>query len=80
MLIEENGHIKLIDFGNSKRIEENEKAFTLCGTAEYLAPEVTKRVVGYSYAADYWAFGVLIYEMMVGYEQINSKNCYLLLL
>lgn len=74
MLIEENGHIKLIDFGNSKRIEENMRTFTLCGTAEYLAPEVIKRVVGYGYAADYWAFGVLVYEMMVGYSSNYLAN------
>ena len=66
VLIEEDGHIKLIDFGNCKRLEENDRTFTLCGTSEYLAPEVIKRVVGYGYATEFWSFGVMLYEFLVG--------------
>lgn len=66
ILIDKDGHLVLIDFGFSKRINSNEKTYTFCGTPEYLAPEILKKVVGYSYGIDYWAFGILLYEMMVG--------------
>ena len=67
LLIDRNGHIKLIDFGFAKKLKSEEKTFTLCGTPEYMAPEVLERANGYGIAADYWSFGVLIYEMMIGF-------------
>ena len=39
-MIAADGHIKLVDFGFSKVLEENQRTFTLCGTPEYLAPEI----------------------------------------
>jgi len=57
------GYAKLVDFGFAKRISK--RAYTLCGTPEYLAPEQIQ-VSGHDYAADWWAVGVLIYEMAMG--------------
>ena len=56
ILLDEEGHIKLTDFGLSKiKKNENEVAFTFCGTPEYLAPEVVVGK-GHSKYVDYWSF------------------------
>ncbi|KAH9641957.1 hypothetical protein HF086_011707 [Spodoptera exigua] len=63
ILIDTTGYIKLCDFGFCKIIKK--KTWTLCGTPEYLAPEIIMSR-GYNFAVDWWAVGVLIYEMTVG--------------
>lgn len=85
MLIDDQGYVKLIDFGFAKVVKE--KTFTLCGTPEYLAPELVmgsgtcRRLgrccacsavipvgfrAGHGKGVDYWAIGILTYEMIVG--------------
>lgn len=75
VLIGEDGHIKLTDFGNSKTdIDDiNSTAYTMCGTTKYLAPEIIKSQ-GYNKAVDYWSLGVLSYEMITGISPFDSDN------
>jgi serine/threonine protein kinase len=65
VLFDSDGHVKLADFGLSRELGEDETARTMCGTFEYLAPEmVLKRP--YSFEVDWWALGILGYELIVG--------------
>ena len=74
ILLDANGHIKLTDFGLSKLLNSsNEKAFTICGTIQYIAPEVFINK-GYDKMVDWWSLGCLIYEMFVGKFAFNIKN------
>mmetsp|Transcript_588 Transcript_588/g.1217 ORF Transcript_588/g.1217 Transcript_588/m.1217 type:complete len:787 (+) Transcript_588:181-2541(+) len=62
-LIDKDGYCIMVDFGFAKIVVD--KTYTLCGTPEYLAPEIIMSK-GHDKAVDYWSFGVLIYEMLVG--------------
>lgn len=62
-LIDDQGYCIMIDLGFAKIVVD--KTYTLCGTPEYLAPEIIMSK-GHDKAVDYWSFGVLIYEMLVG--------------
>merc|ERR1719282_1944801 len=64
ILLDSEGHIAVTDFGLSKEGFE-EKAFSFCGTVEYMAPEVVNRR-GHDFTADWWSYGVLMYEMLTG--------------
>jgi len=64
ILISRDGYLKLTDFGFAKTIEY--RTYTLCGTPEYIAPEVLLNK-GHGKPVDWWTLGILIYEMIVGY-------------
>lgn len=76
LLLDEEGHIKLVDFGFAKRLGGRDGAsetYTLCGTPEYLAPEVIHNK-GHTTAVDWWALGILIYEFLTGYPPFWHQN------
>ncbi|EQC32872.1 AGC protein kinase [Saprolegnia diclina VS20] len=71
LMIDDKGYLKMVDFGFAKHIpfykgsQLCERSFTLCGTPEYLAPELVLNK-GHGKSVDYWALGCLIYELIAG--------------
>lgn len=65
LLIDLQGYVKMTDFGFVKHVKRGSKTYTLCGTPEYLAPEIIM-AKGHNSAADWWALGVLIWELVAG--------------
>ena len=70
-LIDKQGYPKLVDFGFAKVITA--KSYTLCGTPEYLAPEIVLGK-GHNKSVDCWALGILIYEMAAGYSPFSDNQ------
>ncbi|XP_064783777.1 ribosomal protein S6 kinase alpha-5 isoform X2 [Oncorhynchus masou masou] len=67
ILMDSSGHIVLTDFGLSKEFDELERAYSVCGTIEYMAPEIAAGgEAGHDMAVDWWSLGVLMYELMTG--------------
>lgn len=67
ILLDANGHVQLVDFGLAKEniFRPDQGASSMCGTYEYLAPEVIKRV-GHGFAVDWWNLGMVLFEMLTG--------------
>lgn len=75
LLIASNGYLKVTDFSFAKKINKGLKTFTLCGTPQYLAPEQVQQQ-GHNRAVDWWALGVLIYELVNGIPPFNQDDDY----
>jgi CRP-like cAMP-binding protein/serine/threonine protein kinase len=71
LLFDADGYLKVVDFGFAKIVSD--RTWTLCGTPDYLAPEVIQNK-GHNIAADWWSFGILIYECMVGHAPFEAED------
>jgi len=74
VLLDKDGHIKIADFGMCKeKITGENKATTFCGTPDYIAPEILKGCK-YNSSVDWWSFGVLLYEMLIGQSPFHGDD------
>jgi len=71
LLLDRDGHCKVTDFGFAKKVDY--RTWTLCGTPEYLAPEIILSK-GHGKAVDWWALGILMYEMLAGYPPFYDED------
>ena len=71
LLLDSDGNCKVTDFGFAKKVEY--RTWTLCGTPEYLAPEIILSK-GHGKAVDWWASGILMYEMLAGYPPFYDED------
>lgn len=80
LFLSEKMEIKIGDFGLATKLEfDGERKRTICGTPNYIAPEVLDGKVGHSYEVDIWAIGVIIYTLVVGkppFETSDVKTTY----
>lgn len=74
VMLDKEGHIKIADFGMCKEnvVGEN-KASTFCGTPDYIAPEILQGLK-YTFSVDWWSFGVLLYEMLIGQSPFHGDD------
>ncbi|KAG7270241.1 hypothetical protein CRUP_013958 [Coryphaenoides rupestris] len=74
VMLDKDGHIKIADFGMCKEnVCAENKASTFCGTPDYIAPEI---LLGqkYTFSVDWWSFGVLVYEMLLGQSPFQGDD------
>ncbi|KAM9798744.1 protein kinase C, delta b [Syngnathus typhle] len=74
VMLDKDGHIKIADFGMCKEnVSGDVRASTFCGTPDYIAPEI---LLGqkYSFSVDWWSFGVLVYEMLIGQSPFQGDD------
>jgi polo-like kinase 1 len=80
LLIDNKMELKLADFGLATKLEfDGEKKRTICGTPNYIAPEVLEGRAGHSYEVDIWSLGVIIYTLIIGkppFETTDVKATY----
>lgn len=72
--------LKIGDFGLAAQVLfEGERKMTVCGTPNYLAPEILESMDGHSYEVDYWSIGIILYTMLCGrppFESVEVKQTY----
>ncbi|KAJ2734777.1 Serine/threonine kinase [Coemansia sp. BCRC 34962] len=74
ILLDKDGHVKIADYGLCKEnMGYGQTTITFCGTPEFMAPEIVLEQ-RYGRAVDWWAFGVLIYEMILGTSPFHGED------
>ncbi|XP_072289766.1 cGMP-dependent protein kinase 2-like [Eucyclogobius newberryi] len=73
LLLDGQGYCKLVDFGFAKHLRPGQKTWTFCGTPEYVAPEILLNK-GHSFSVDFWALGVLLYELLTGSPPFSGSD------
>jgi serine/threonine protein kinase len=73
LLLDHQGYLKITDMGFAKLLQPGERTYTLCGTPEYLAPEIISSK-GHNKSVDWWCLGILIYEMLTGGPPFEDEN------
>jgi novel protein kinase C epsilon type len=74
IMLDSEGHVKIADFGMCKEgIRDGATTSTFCGTPDYIAPEILQEL-DYGASVDWWALGVLMYEMMAGQPPFEADN------
>jgi serine/threonine protein kinase len=72
LLLTDKGYVKLADFGFAKMVHEH-RTYSFCGTPEYTSPEVYRRI-GHGKGVDWWALGVILYEMASGFSPFHVSS------
>lgn len=73
ILIDDDNHILLTDFGLARQLEPGEKLKDLSGTVSYMAPEIFKQKTSYGYEVDWWSLGIVTYELLIGHSPFVVK-------
>ena len=73
LILDSAGHIRITDFGLSKEGVTGDSIVSICGTPEYLAPEIIRRQP-YGAAVDWWSLGTLLFEMIAGLPPFYDRN------
>ena len=80
LFLSEKMEIKIGDFGLATKIDfEGERKRTICGTPNYIAPEILEGKTGHSYEVDIWSLGVILYTLIIGkppFETNDVKTTY----
>nr|KAJ0212038.1 hypothetical protein LSAT_V11C400199800 [Lactuca sativa] len=73
IFLDAEGHVMLTDFGVAKQFDESTRSNSMCGTLEYMSPEIVQGR-GHDKAADWWRVGILMYEMLTGKPPFRGGN------
>jgi len=80
LFLNENMKLKIADFGLATKLEfKGERRRTICGTPNYIAPEIISEIGGYSHEVDIWSIGVILYVLLFGifpFERGDIKSTY----